>query len=324
MTPKSVRTLGGSGISVTSVGLGSWQFSGKVIGSAYWKQLNSVDINDIVAAALEGGINWFDTAELYGFGRSEKALARALAAAGKTPDQVMIATKWFPAFRPAVSIKRTIDRRLANVAPFEVGLHQVHFANSLSSVEKQMDVMADLVEQGKIKAVGISNYSATLIRRAHRRLRQRGVPLAAVQTRYNLLDRTIDQNGVLDTAKELGITVIAYSPLQLGLLSGKYHRRPETVAALPYMRRRVIRPLVERSRRLLHELEEIAAGHNVTPAQAALNWLINAHGETVVAIPGATSADQATRNAEAMKFQLSAAEMAHLDRVSRAAAVIAE
>lgn len=154
------RFLGRTSLSVTPIGLGSWQFSGKLIGSAYWKKLNTLDINGIVAAALEGGINWFDTAELYGFGRSEKALAAALQTAGADVDKVMIATKWFPAYRPAGSIKRTIDRRLGNLAPFAVGLHQVHFSNSLSSVEAQMDVMADLMEQGKIKAVGVSNYSA--------------------------------------------------------------------------------------------------------------------------------------------------------------------
>ncbi|MGI2335087.1 MAG: aldo/keto reductase [Dehalogenimonas sp.] len=316
------RFLGRTNLSVTPIGLGSWQFSGKLIGSAYWKKLNTLDINGIVAAALEGGINWFDTAELYGFGRSERALAAALHTAGADVDKVMIATKWFPAYRPAGSIKRTIGRRLENLTPFHVGLHQVHFSNSMSSVETQMDVMADLVEQGKIGAVGVSNYSAELIRRAHRRLAERGLPLASIQTRYNLLDRTIDHNGVLETAKELGITVIAYSPLQLGLLSGKYHRQPETVAALPYLRRRVIRPMVERSRPLVHELERLAEAHAVTAAQIALNWLINFHRETVVAIPGATSVSQATQNAEAMKFQLSAAEMEHLDRISRAAPVI--
>ena len=225
------RELGQSGIKVSPIGLGSWQFSGRVIGTSYWRNLPQDDINKIVAATIEGGIDWFDTAELYGFGRSERALSAALRHAGIADTDVTVATKWFPAYRPASSIRRTIDRRVKNLSPYRVGLHQVHFANSLSSVEKQMDVMADLVEQGKIRAVGVSNYSAEQLLRAYRRLAHRGVNLASVQVRYNLFDRAIDYNGVLETARELGVSVIAYSPLQLGLLSGKYTgiRKPSVV-----------------------------------------------------------------------------------------------
>lgn len=311
------RELGKSGIKVSPIGLGSWQFSGRVIGTSYWRNLPQDDINKIVAATIEGGIDWFDTAELYGFGRSERALAAALRHARIADTAVTIATKWFPAYRPASSIRRTIDRRVKNLSPYRVGLHQVHFANSLSSVEKQMDVMADLVEQGKVGAVGVSNYSAEQLRRAYRRLAQRGVNLASVQVRYNLFDRAIDYNGVLETARELGVSVIAYSPLQLGLLSGKYHRHSEAVGRLPYMRRRVLRPMVERSSRLVHELEQVAQNHEVTPAQVSLAWLLCVHGDTVTAIPGATSPSQASQNAAAMTLKLSDAEMSELDGISR-------
>ncbi|TFG45780.1 MAG: aldo/keto reductase, partial [Dehalococcoidia bacterium] len=266
------RFLGQTDIEITPIGLGSWQFSGSLISTSYWAPLTHVNVDGIVEAACEGGINWFDTAELYGFGRSEKALSHALTASGKSNGDIVIATKWFPAYRTAGWIQRTINKRIENLHPFEVDLHQIHFSNSLSSIEEQMDTMAGLLEQHKIKAIGVSNFSEALLRRAHKKLSERGLPLASVQMRYNILDRSIEKNGVLSAAQELGITVIAYSPLQLGLLSGKFHRQPDLVDKLPRLRKKVIRPMLERSRKLMFEMERIAADYGVTPAQIALNW----------------------------------------------------
>ncbi len=142
-----------------------------------------------------------------GRGRSERGLARGLKAAGMSKGDVVIATKWFPLFRRAASIKLTIDRRLRCLDPYGVDLHQVHLPFSFYSVESQMNAMADLVEARKIRSVGVSNFSAGMMRKAHTVLAKRGIPLASNQVRYNLVDRRIERNGVLDTAKELGITV---------------------------------------------------------------------------------------------------------------------
>ncbi|MDD4873914.1 MAG: aldo/keto reductase [Dehalococcoidales bacterium] len=311
------RLLGKTNIEITPIGLGSWQFSGFFIGSAYWGPLKTADIDGIVKASVDSGINWFDTAELYGFGRSEKNLAHALLAAGTSNGDVIIATKWLPTYRGSSSITKTISRRSRCLEPFDIDLYQIHFPNSLSQVEDQMDAMSTLLEQGKIKAAGVSNFPEELLRRANKRITEGGFHLASNQVKYNLLDRSIERNGVFSAAKELGITIIAYSPLQMGLLSGRYHRKPELVEKLPHLRRKKFYPFLERSRPLMTGLERIALDHGVTTSQVALNWLVNFHGDTVVAIPGATSPEQVVQNAASMTLELSKPEMDRIDKLSR-------
>ncbi len=179
--------------------------------------------------------------------------------------------------------------------------------------------MAQLVQAGKIRSVGVSNFSPERMRRAHQKLQEYGLPLAVNQVHYNLLHRDIETNGVLETAKELGVTIIAYSPLGLGILSGKYHKDPELLKRAPLWRRTRMARDLEATRPLLNAQGEIAAAHSVTPAQVALNWLVNFNGETVVAIPGATKSRQAEESAGAMKFRLSEEEMGRLDDLSREA-----
>jgi aryl-alcohol dehydrogenase-like predicted oxidoreductase len=179
-----------------------------------------------------------------------------------------------------------------------------------------MNAMAELVEAGKIKAVGVSNFSAERMRRAHAALARRGLPLASNQVKYSLLDRTIERNGVLDAAKELGVTIIAYSPLEMGLLTGKFHRDPALLRRTPLGRRFSLRRKIERSRPLVSVLEEIAKARGVTAAQVALNWLITAQGETVVAIPGASKPHQARESAGAMDFELGSDEVERLRQIA--------
>jgi aryl-alcohol dehydrogenase-like predicted oxidoreductase len=314
---RSIRNLGGTGIGITPIGLGTWQFSeGKGGARGSWGVVPPEEADAIVAAALHGGINWFDSAELYGFGRSERSLARALQQAGIAAGEVVIATKWNPLFRTARSIGQTIRRRQECLKPFGVDLHQVHFPASFSSVEAEMNAMADLIEKGVIRAVGVSNYSARQMCRAHRALERRGHRLASNQVKYSALDRRIESNGVLAAARDLGITIIAYSPLEMGLLSGKFHKDPERLQSLPFARRIRLRRIFDRSRPLVRTLESIAAAHGASASQVALNWIVNFHGETVVAIPGATKLHHAGESAGALDFTLSADEKAQIDRAS--------
>ncbi len=273
--------------------------------------------NATVRAALEGGINWFDTAELYGQGVSEASLAAALKAAGKSDEEVVVATKWWPLLRTARNIPRTIQDRIRFLDGYSIGLYMVHQPFSFSSPEAEMDAMADLVEAGKIRSVGVSNFNPERMRRAHEQLKKRGLPLAANQVLYSLLDRSIESNGILETAKELGVTIIAYTPLASGLLTGKYHKNPELLQKKPFFWRGRLQRGLEKSRPLVQALEEIGAKYNATPAQVALNWVIHFHGESIVTIPGATKAHQAEESAGAMKFKLAADELARLDELSR-------
>lgn len=313
------RPLGGTNIHVTPIGLGMMEFAGGggLMGFAF-PIIDQQEKNATVQAGLAGGVNWFDTAELYGAGVSEKSLSTALKAAGKKDQDVIIATKWWPLFRTARNIPRTIDDRLTFLDGYSIGLYQVHQPLSFSSPEAEMDAMAELVKAGKIRSVGVSNFNAEQMRRAHSQLQKHGLPLASNQVRYSLLDRSIERNGILETAQELGITIIAYTPLESGLLSGKYHKDPELLEKKSRFWRTRLQRGLEKSRALVAVLEEIAARYNVTAAQVALNWVINSQGDTVVTIPGVTRVSQARESAGAMNFKLTQDEIAQLNKISAA------
>ena len=313
-----LRPLGKTDILVSPVGLGVMEFSGGggLLGYAF-PQIPQEEKNDIIKTALDGGINWFDTAEMYGAGVSERSLATALKAAVISDRDVIIETKWMAFFRTAGNILHSIDTRLRNLDGFSIANYMVHQPTSFSSPEAEMNAMADLVEAGKIRSVGVSNFNPVRMRRAHAALAKRGLPLAVNQVRYSLLCRDIETNGVLDTARELGVTIIAYTPLERGLLSGKYHKNPELLSRTPRWRKASMQRDFERSRKLINAMDEIATKYQVTIAQVALNWLINYNGEIIVTIPGATKVYQAEENAGAMKFHLSADELAELDDLSR-------
>jgi len=316
-----LRRLGKSEVQISAVGLGCWQFSeGFGVTGGFWDALPADTVQEIVDASLKGGVNWFDTAEIYGRGRSERALAGALTRLGKKPGEVVLATKWWPLPRGASSIVNTIDKRLECLNPFGIDLHQIHHPYTLAGVGAQANAMADLVQAGKIKTVGVSNYSAKRMRATHEVLARRGVPLVANQMQYNLLDRRIESNGVMDACKELGITLIAYSPLAQGLLSGKFHDDPTLIRKSPGPRKYL--PAfwasgLERTRTLVNELKKIATAYGVTASQVALNWLMTFHGDTVVVIPGATKRRHAEENVGAMGFKLTQDELRRIDELSR-------
>ena len=315
-----MRKLGNTDIAISALGLGTWQFSngGNFVGG-YWSALSPDKMRDIVAAAVASGINWFDTAQMYGNGTSEHHLAQALKAAKLNPGDVVIASKWWPVLKTANNLRATIDERLACLEGYLLDLHQVHQPLSISSVEKQMHAMADLLDAKKIDAAGISNFSAKAMVKADDVLRARGYSLASNQVRYNLMARHIEQNGILQEAKARGITIIAWSPLEQGMLSGRFHNEPERIAQLPWMRRNALlfqKKRIKKSRPLIDALTSIAHVHAATTTQVALSWLIHSHGDTVVAIPGASSVAQVQQNAGALTLKLSDAERGQLDELS--------
>jgi aryl-alcohol dehydrogenase-like predicted oxidoreductase len=311
------RQLGRTDIEITPIGLGTWQFAGgKGFDSLVWQDVPNDVTDEIVKKALDGGINWFDTAEAYGMGRSEARLAKALQDSGASPRDVIIATKWMPLFRTAASIGKNIGKRRECLNPYEVGLFQIHQPTALSSIKAQMDAMADLVDAGQIRAVGISNFPAPMMRRAHAALASRGIPLASNQVKVSLLNRHIETSGVLKAAKELGMTIIAWSPLEMGVLTGKFHQDPALLRSRPAGRRMVMRIKLERSRSLVAALEDIARANGVSPAVIALSWLVNFYGDKVVAIPGATKVSQVEQNIQANELKLSEREMARIDELS--------
>jgi aryl-alcohol dehydrogenase-like predicted oxidoreductase len=315
------RRLGTTDIEITPVGLGCWQFaqgSGPVAG--YWSQMGAAAIREVVGAALAGGINWFDTAEAYGNGTSEQGLSRALESLGVKPASVVIATKWMPWMRTARSIGATIDRRTECLRPYPIDLHQVHQPASFSPIPVQMREMAKLLKAGRIRSIGVSNFSAAQMQAAHAALASEGIALASNQVKFNLLDRRIESNGVLETAQRLGVTIIAYSPLAQGILSGKFHEDPGAMRKASGLRRLVGRlnpRTLERTRPLVDEMRAIARAHDVSVTAIALSWEVSFHGDRVVVIPGASRPGQVQQAAAAGDIRLSARELARLEELSR-------
>jgi aryl-alcohol dehydrogenase-like predicted oxidoreductase len=304
---------------VTPVGLGCWQFSKqKNLAGKFWPTLENDLIDRIVALSLEGGINWFDTAELYGNGASEKALSSSLKIAGKKPGEVLIATKWWPAFRFASNILKTIDERISALSPYQIDLYQVHQPWSFSGEKSEMNAMAELVERKQIKYVGVSNFSAQKMRSAWETLDRKGIPLASNQVNYSLLNRKIESNGIMETARNLGISIIAYSPLAQGIVTGKFHDNPELLKNIGFRKYNPLfkREGLEKSLPLIRLVKELAVRYNVTTSQIALNWVINFNRGTVVAIPGATKEIHVKENIGAMSFSLSDEDMDRLDEAS--------
>ena len=315
------RRLGATDIEVTPIGLGCWQFSqgGNLSGRA-WDTINQETITAVVEAAMKGGMSWFDTAEIYGGGRSEQNLSAALAALAVKPGSAVVATKWSPFLRWSGSIAATIDKRISCLGHYPIDLYQIHQPLSFSPIPAQMKEMVKLLRAGKIRSIGVSNFSARQMEQAHAALAEEKIVLASNQVRFNLLDRNIEKSGVLDAAKRLGITIIAYSPLAQGVLTGRFHEDPASIGRVSLIRRMMggVNPaLLARTTPLLDELRLVARAHGVTVGQVSLSWVISFHGAAVVAIAGATKPSQAEQSAGAMGIRLSHKELTRIDEISR-------
>ena len=260
-------------------------------------------------ASLAAGVCLFDSAAMYSGGASERRLGEL--AGG---HDVVVATK-FPRDsepRPKVCPKTWTP---ASRASGRVDLYQHHFPSFRVDIPRLMELMADAVQAGKIRAVGVSNYSAEQMRVAHAVLAGRGIPLASNQVEYSLLHRQPEVNGVQDACRELGVTLIAYQPLAGGALTGKYKAgdRPRGLRRfMPYFRRANLEALAP----VMALLREIGERYGKSPAQVALRWLIE--HENVVPIPGAKNGRQAAENAGTLAFRLEVDEIDALDRATRA------
>jgi aryl-alcohol dehydrogenase-like predicted oxidoreductase len=248
----------------------------------------------------------FDTAELYGRGQSERLLGRFQR---ETGADIVVATKFFPypwRLRQG-DLARALRGSLERLGAERAALYQIHWPFPPRSVETWAAALAEVYHAGLVEAVGVSNYSASQLRRAHAALAARGVPLASNQVRYNLLQRRIERNGVLEACRALGVRVIAHTPLAVGLLGGRFSR-----AAPPSGPRRGIyyRLGPARVERQVATLREIGAGHGRTPAQVALNWLVC---QGAIPIPGARRPEHAEQAAGALAWRLSPDELAALD-----------
>jgi aryl-alcohol dehydrogenase-like predicted oxidoreductase len=262
-------------------------------------------------ASLDGGVNLVDTAAFYSGGASELRVGEV--ARGK---DVLIASK-FPSgirFR-AGDFPEELDASLVRLGRTSIDLYQHHFPARVV-IPDLMNHMADAVESGKVKTVGVSNYSAAQMRQAHDVLAARGVPLASNQVEYSLLHRHPETNGVLEACRELGITLIAYTPLAGGLLTGKYSADARPTGFYRRVLPRYRRKALDAIQPVVRLLEEIGARYSKTPSQVALRWLIE--DPIVLPIPGAKNGEQAKSNAAALSFSLTRDEVDALSDATQA------
>lgn len=307
--------LGHNGPSVTPLCIGTWAWGDKIFWN-YGSDYDDKQLREAFQAALETGTTFFDTAEVYGFGQSEEFLGQFMQ---QTDKPVQIATKFGPApWRfTGESLADALTASLKRLKLERVTLYQVHWPFSFfMSQETLLNALADEVTRGRIEAVGVSNYSAEQMRQAHQILADRGVKLASNQVRYSLITRQIESNGIFDTARQLGVTILAYSPLAQGLLTGKY--TPDSSEKPTGARRLDTRFSKERLQKyapVISLLRQLGEKHDRTIAQVALNWLI-AQGN-LVAIAGAKTAAQVRQNAGALGWKLSDDEIAQLEQVTR-------
>jgi aryl-alcohol dehydrogenase-like predicted oxidoreductase len=299
--------LGRTGIRLSPLGLGAWQWGDPFI----WKAGPAYTVADMRSgfeAAVQAGVNWVDTAEIYGPGTSEKILGEFLRSA-----PVIVATKCFPyPWRfSARSLRGALQGSLKRLGLERVDLYQMHWPGLAVKIEDWMDAMATAAQAGLARAIGVSNYNVEQTRRAADRLARHNLRLASNQIEYSLLHRNPERDGTLAACRELDVTVIAYSPIAKGVLSGKY--TPENIP--PGLRgRRYNREYLGRVQPLLGLMREIGQAHGGrTPAQVALNWLIC---REVLPIPGAKNLRQAQDNAGALGWRLTEAEVQTLSAAS--------
>jgi len=315
MAPPRVR-LGQSPLEVAALGVGCWAWGDK----RYWRYEEDHgprDVVDAFDACLAAGLDFFDTAEAYGAGKGEKLVGwLARAAREKHGREVVVATKYAPVARrggPA-AIPKGLAGSLKRMGLPRIDLYQLHWADRDEvPIPATMDAFADAVDAGLVRAVGVSNFRAGEMREAHAALARRGVPLATNQVHYSLLHRAPEADGVLDACRELGVTLLAYSPLEQGLLCGTYdaERRPPP----PRSEAAWFSPAnVAAAQPVVAALRAMAARHGVDAAAVALAWLLAKPG--VVPLAGAKTGAQATRNAKALALALGDDEIAALDEVT--------
>jgi len=317
MTPldsASLRTLGNSDLHLTSIGFGAWAIGGGDWAYAWGPQ----DDNESVAAihrALDLGINWIDTAAIYGLGHSEEVVARALKSTSHRPYVfTKCGIRWNPDRSPRRTLKpeslaEEIDASLRRLNVETIDLYQIHWPEPEAEIEAAWETLTRFREQGKVRWIGVSNFNIEQMKRV-----QKIAPITSLQPPYSMLRRAIEAE-ILPFVQENGIGVINYSPMVSGLLTGKM--TAERVAAMPEddWRRKGVEfnePRLSHNLRLVELLREIGRGHSVSPGVVAVAWTLHHPGITA-AIVGGRSGKQVEELSAALRFRLSGEEYTRIN-----------
>ncbi len=290
-------------------GVGTWSWGDRLVWG-FGRGYQEDDLRKVFQFNLDSGINFFDTAEVYGQGRSESFLGKFIQEADKP---VKIATKFmpFPWKLRKRSLLRSLRNSLKRLGRDHVELYQIHMPLPPVTVETWMEAMAEAYQAGLVQAVGVSNYDRDHTQRAYAALMREGIQLASNQVEYHLLNRRIEKNGLMKLCNDLGVTIIAYSPLAQGVLTGKY--TPENPPP-GFRGNKYNRKFLAQVQPLIAALRKIGSEHaGKTPAQVAINWTIC---KGTLTIPGMKNLRQAEQDSEALGWSLTEDEVAQLDALS--------
>ncbi len=303
------RKLGNTDLEVSVVCLGTWVFGGD-----FWGGAEDTESLKVAEDAIERGINFIDTAPVYGFGRSEEIVGRAIK--GKA-DKVVIATKLGlegrgKDVRPNLSapfIRKEIEDSLRRLGVEKIDLYQCHWPDPKTPLEETLGEMKKLVEEGKIRCIGVSNFDKVLMEKA-----TEIAPVVSDQMQYSLLDRKIEED-LMPFCREKGISILAYGPLGGGILTGKYKKPP----AFPKGDARSLfytfysEPNWSKARALVDVLEDIASKRGVSTSQVAINWVLS-HEEVASCLAGCRTTQQLEQNLQAGAWELTEEELARIQR----------
>ena len=300
--------LGGSELIVSRIGIGAMTWGDIAMSPrfnpsrfAYGPAEGKGELRNVIEVSLSNGVRFIDTAAMYGKGASELYVGELTEGKGIT-----IATKFPSSFFPKTKdLQKDLENSLTRLRRNSIDLYQIHYPSPMFSIPKVLNQMADAVKEGKVKAVGVSNFSENQMREAYNLLAKRGVPLASNQVEFSLLHREPEKNGILNACHELNITLIAYMPLRMGALTGKYLGN-----TVPKGFRKYLSPFrtkdLPRLAQVVILLQEIGNRYGKSASQVALRWLIQKGN--VLPIPGVKNSEQANENAGALSFVLASAD----------------
>jgi len=299
---------------LTPIGIGAWAIGGG--GWAFgWGPQDDNESVDAMKAALDQGVNWIDTAAIYGLGHSEEVVARALEGRAKKPyvftkcERVWNENREIGKSLKADSIRREVEASLSRLKLDVIDLYQIHWPEPDEDIEEGWTEMAKLKEQGKVRHIGVSNFNADQMKRA-----QAIAPITSLQPPYSLLSPEIEES-ILPYAAQNNIGVIVYSPMKSGLLTGAMTR--ERIAAMPDddFRKRTPQfqePKLTKNLELVERMREMGKRHGRTPGEVAIAWTLR-RPEVTAAIVGMRSARQVDGVIGAMDFRLTPEEVSELE-----------
>ncbi|MHA1386729.1 MAG: aldo/keto reductase [Candidatus Helarchaeota archaeon] len=292
---------------IAAIGLGTWQFGTE--GWGFGRDFNKEIAINLVHQAIDMGCNLFDTAEIYASGKSEKILGEAIK---DRRDEVFIATKVSPFHLRYSSVKKACKRSLERLGIKTIDLYQIHWPNPLVPTKSTIKALDELVDEGKIRHIGVSNFGVGRLKKAQELTKYE---IVSNQVSYSLANLEIEEK-LLPYAKESGVKIIAYSPLAQGLLTGKYTYENRLKHKGVRRINKLFSPTnLKRAEPLINKLKEVAEKYSRSAAQVALNWLIS--DKDVIAIPGAKSENQLRSNIDAADFELSAEDVKKLREVAK-------